>query len=361
MKYRLRVVLICLIGLLLIAYRQIKSDPAQVPIVHDPPTPSIQAQPDRPFRLAAHTLFLDEPIAQLAVEAGFDTIIQVFPWRDLNPRPDVYAWQAADDMVAVAQEHNLDLVVRLDMPPLWATRVDPADLPFDLNAYLDFVEATVTRYRGRILGYIVWNEPNLAVEWGGWVAEPKQYVEVLCQAAARIREADPQAKVIAAGLAPTNEFSYRAMDDRAFLQQMMAHDAAHCFDVLSVHDYGYGLPPDDAHDAHGGLNLARLTDLHEILLNANATQPVWITELGYTIQPGLHPHVSADDQADYLLGSFKRVRTEWPWVEMFTVWNLSYTGGDEEMQGFSIINPDLTLRPAFQRIAEMRRQLEQKR
>lgn len=361
MKYRLRIVLIILIGLMLIAYRQIKSDPARVPIVHDPPTPLIQSRPDRPFRLAAHTLFLDDLIARLAVEAGFDTIIQVFPWRDLNPQPGNYTWHTADDMVAVAQKYGLDLVVRLDMPPYWAVRTDPAGLPFELDAYLDFVSAIATRYQGRVLGYIVWNEPNLAVEWGGWVAEPKQYVDVLCQAFTRIREVDPQAKVIAAGLAPTNEFSYRAMDDRAFLQQMMAHNAARCFDVLSAHDYGYGLPPDDAHDAHGGLNLARLIDLREILLSANATQPIWITELGYTIQPGLHPHVSADDQANYLLGSFERVRAKWPWVEMFTVWNLSYTGGDEEMQGFSIINPDRTPRLAFPRIADMRQQLEQSR
>ncbi|HSD83382.1 MAG TPA: cellulase family glycosylhydrolase [Anaerolineae bacterium] len=323
--------------------------------------PSPEPEQDHTFRLAAHTLFLDEPIAKLAVEAGFDTIIQVFPWRDLNPQPDVYAWQAADDMVAVAQKNRLDLVVRLDMPPFWATRADPADLPFDLNAYLDFIEAIATRYQGRILGYIIWNEPNLAVEWGGWVAEPKQYVEVLCQAFTHIREIDPQARVIAAGLAPTNEFSYRAMDDRAFLQQMLRHDAGRCFDVLSAHDYGYGLPPDDAHDAHGGLNLARLIDLREILLEADAPHPIWITELGYTIQPGLHPHVSADDQANYLLGSFERVRAEWPWVEMFTVWNLSYTGGDEEMQGFSVINTDQTPRPAFQRIADMRRQLSPNR
>ncbi len=319
--------------------------------------PTLQPQPASSFHLAAHTLFLDEPIGKLAVEAGFDTIVQVFPWRDLNPRPAVYTWQAADDMVNVAQEYHLDLIVRLDMAPMWAARSDPAGLPFDLNAYLDFVAAVATRYQGRILGYIIWNEPNLSVEWGGWVAEPKQYVDVLCQSFARVRQADPQAEVIAAGLAPTNEFSYRAMDDRAFLQQMMTHDAARCFDVLAAHDYGYGLPPTDPHGEHAGLNLARLIDLHDILLAANAAQPIWITELGYTIQPGLHPDVSPTDQAHYLLGAFERVRAEWPWVEMFTVWNLSYTGGDEEMQGFSIIGPDQSPRPAFDVVQDMRRQL----
>ena len=189
-------------------------------------------------------------------------------------------------------------------------------------------------------------------------AEPKQYVDVLCQAFTHLRQSDPEAKVIAAGLAPTNEYSYRAMDDRAFLQQMLSSGAAQCFDVLAAHDYGYGLPPTDLHGEHAGLNLARLIDLHDILVAANAAQPIWITELGYTVQPGLHPNVSPTDQANYLLGAFERVRAEWPWVEMFTVWNLSYMGGDDEMQGFSIINPDQSPRLVSRVIQDMRHQLE---
>ena len=347
---RRRVVLICSIVLISIVYVEIK---------RDPPTPAPQLPPDRSFHLTAHTLLLEESMAQLAQQAGFDSIVQVFSWRDINVQPGVYTWEITDDMVAYAQARHLDLIVRLDMPPYWAVRFDRAGLPFDLEAYLTFVDAVVTRYRGRILSYIIWNEPNLAEEWGGRVAEPRQYVDVLCQAFTRLRQIDPAAKVIAAGLAPTNEFSYRAMDDRAFLQQMLAvSGATQCFDVLAAHDYGYGLPPSDPYGEHMGLNLARLLDLHDILVAANAPQPIWITELGYTIQPGLHPDVSPTDQANYLLGAFERVRADWPWVEMFTVWNLSYMGGDEEMQGFSIINPDQSPRPAFDVIQDMRQQLE---
>jgi hypothetical protein len=330
------------------------------PVLHEPPIPNLpipNPRQPRAFRLAAHTLFLDSPVAELASQAGFDTIVQVFPWRALNPRPNYYDWTAADLMVRVAQSQQLDLIVRLDMPPFWATRADPSGLPFELEAYLDFVGAMAARYRDYIIGYMIWNEPNLAEEWGGWVAAPMQYVDVLCRAHAVIRPADPGALVIAAGLAPTNEFSPRAVDDREFLRQMMAAGAGECFDVLAAHDYGYGLPPDDPHDAHVGLNLARLIDLHEIMTEAHASQPMWITEVGYTVQPGLHPHVSLSDQADYLAGAFERVRREWPWISVFTVWNLSYTG-DAEMQGFSIIEADRTPRPAFEVMPNLRRQLD---
>lgn len=373
MKHWMRAAQVCLVLLILVVCAS--PAPANVtvtptsrpapastqPAFHEPPIPTLpppHLRQARTFRLAAHTLFLDMPVAELATRAGFDTIVQVFPWRDLNPRPDYYDWTAADLMVRVAQTQQLDLVVRLDMPPFWATRADPSGLPFELEAYLDFVGAMAARYRGYILGYVVWNEPNLAEEWGGWVSAPAQYVDVLCRAYAVIRQADPRALVIAAGLAPTNEFSSRAVDDREFLRQMMAAGAGKCFDVLAAHDYGYGLPPDDPHDAHAGLNLARLIDLDEIMTEAHTSQPMWITEVGYTVQPGLHPHVSLDDQAAYLAGAFERARREWPWIGMFTVWNLSYTSLDAEMQGFSIIEADRMSRPAFKVIPDLRRQLD---
>ena len=59
-----------------------------------------------------------------------------------------------------------------------------------------------------------------------------------------------------------------------------------------------------------------------------------------------------------LAGAFERVRHEWPWIEMFAVWNLSYTSLDAEMQGFSIIEPNRSPRPAFDVISRLRRQLD---
>lgn len=138
------------------------------------------------------------------------------------------------------------------------------------------------------------------------------------------------------------------MDDRLFLQAMLAAGAADCFDILAVHDYGYGLSPDSHRTVQSGLNLARITYLHDILLAYNTPKPVWITELGYTIHPGDQPAVSAELQAEYLLGARQRVAQEWPWVKLFTVWNLVYgRAPEDEMSGFSLINPDGTPRLAY--------------
>jgi hypothetical protein len=347
--------------------------PQDDPITYAPPTPDLPPpHPHRElsFRNAAHTVFLDEVIAPVILEGGFDTVVQVFPWRDLNPEPDRYVWDASDYMVRMAQTYNLDLVVRLDMPPGWAILPEEysyGSIPFNLSAYADFVTAIAERYRGYMLGYIVWNEPNLAAEWSrsggdlnqhweafdGWVAKPADYVYVLCVAYERIRAADPDALVVAAGMAPTNEMSPRAIDDREFLRGMYAAGAQDCFDVLSVHDYGYGLSPEAPREMYDGLNLARILDVRDIMLSYGDDRPVWITELGYTIQPGMHPYVTEEDQAAYLVGALRRVWREWPWVEMFTVWNLCYgLPLDSEMAGFSLVAPDLTPRLAYRALQE---------
>ena len=50
--------------------------------------------------------------------------------------------------------------------------------------------------------------------------------------------------------------------------------AAGCFDALAVHDYGYGLSPEDERGTHGGLNLARILDLHDVMLEYGDVKPV---------------------------------------------------------------------------------------
>jgi hypothetical protein len=349
------------------------SPPRPTHVIHQPLAPDLPPLPPRrelPFRHAVHTLFLGETVAQLTSDMGFDTIVQVFPWRDLNPRPDLYAWEASDAMVRTARAHKLDLVVRLDMPPDWATVPDECargGFPFDSHAYADFVAAVAERYRGHVLGYIIWNEPNLAAEWSrsggdlphhwesydGWVARPEDYVNLLCLAQARVRAADPEALIVGGGLAPTNEFSPRAMDDREFLRRIVAAGGAGCFDVLAVHDYGYGFSPEDERGAHEGLNLARVLDLRDIMMDYGDSKPVWITELGYTVHSQLQPAVSEQEQADYLVGAFQRVRRDWPWVEMLTVWNLCHGTPEDEMSGYSLVEPDLTPRLAYPALQNM--------
>lgn len=305
---------------------------------------------------AVHTLFIDETILEHAEMIGFDTIVHVLEWRRVNPAPGEFVWDWSDAWIELALARNFNLVLRLDMPPDWAKRVEQADphgLPFDLAGYADFVDAAATRYKNGAISWLIWNEPNLAAEWShsgdhlifhyeaelGRVAYPPDYVGVLGVAYDRIRSADPAALVVAAGLAPTNEISGRAVDDRLFLDQMLAAGAGECFDALAVHAYSYLQQPAAEHQPDG-LNLARIEDVHMIMKNHQLDdKPIWVTEMGYTVDDVVHEPVSLKNQADYLVASLERINKEWPFITLTTVWNLQYGGDfDKEMRGYSLLD-----------------------
>jgi hypothetical protein len=295
----------------------------------------------------------------LVSDAGFDWVVQVFSWREMARWRGLYDWEHPDAVVRGAEYFNLKLAARLDQHPDWA-RAEPADNgpPDDLSDYGDFVYAVASRYKGQIEGYVIWNEPNLAIEWGGDDPDPEAYVEMLKVAYTRIKEADPGALVVSAGLAPTNEQSTQALDDRLFLERMYQAGAEQYFDVLGAHAYGLGHPPDDPYGAHQGLNISRIHDLREIMVaHGDADKPVWITELGWTTSSSeeqARQAVTPEEQADYLVETYRQAREEWPWCTLLTVWNVGVgIPGDEKTMGYGIIKPESGPSPAYFALKEM--------
>jgi hypothetical protein len=313
----------------------------------------IGCQPADMPRLAAHTLRADDRSLALARAAGFDTIVQVFAWREIEPTRDQFHWEATDQVVAAAEYYGLDLVVRLDQHPAWVSDVEPPlNAPPDhLADYRHFVERVAWRYRGRVRAYVIWNEPNLASEWGGRPPDPAAYTQLLRAGYEAVKAGDPAALVVTGGLAPTNGDGDRALDERAFLRGMYRAGAAPYFDVLGAHPYGFGLSPDAPATTNDGLVFGRLADLRAIMLeNGDAHKPVWVTEMGWTVDPPPDPRdigVSPAQQATYLTGALDRVRREWPWVELVTVWNLSQPAPGDPFGGYSLIDPAGTPRPAY--------------
>jgi hypothetical protein len=306
-----------------------------------------------PLHLAAHTLQVDDPTLQRVQAAEFDTIVQVFPWREIEPTQNQFHWEATDRIVAGAEYYDLDIIVRLDQHPVWASPADQSlnAPPEKLEDYEDFVRRVAERYRGRVRAYIIWNEPNLAIEWAGQRPDPIAFTRLLRVGYAAVKAADPDALVVAAGLAPTNSNDATALDDRLFLQQMYQVGAGAFFDILAAHPYSFGQPPSapQRDNEHPAFN--RLAELRQIMLdNGDATKPIWITEMGWTVDP---PPEQADigvalgQQADYLAEALQIIRRDWPWVELVTVWNVSPPGEADPFGGYSLLDEAGQPRPVY--------------
>ncbi|MCB0163963.1 MAG: hypothetical protein KDI79_07050 [Anaerolineae bacterium] len=304
-------------------------------------------------RLAVHTLNVDDRLLQLARDAEFDTVVQVFAWREIEPTQDQFHWEATDQIVAGAEFYGLDLVVRLDQHPAWASAVDLSlnAPPDDLAHYEDFVRHVAERYRGRIKAYILWNEPNLAIEWGGQPPDPVAFVDLMRFGYDAVKLADPDAWVVSAGLAPTNSRDASALDDREFLRAMYQAGAADYFDVLGAHPYSFGLAPAAPQSDSDHPAFSRLAELRAIMAeNDDDDKPVWITEMGWTIDPPPEQadiKVNLEQQAAYLAEALNIIRADWPWVELVTVWNLSIPGQDDPFGGYSLLDDTGAPRPAL--------------
>jgi hypothetical protein len=309
--------------------------------------------PRRSLRYAVHTISADARDLALARQAGFDTVVQLFSWRQIEPTRGQYHWQYPDEVVQGAEYYGLDLVIRLDQHPQWASQVTTAlnAPPDDVADYAHFVSAVAMRYRGRVKAYIIWNEPNLAREWGGRQPDPARYVALLSAAYQAIKAADPGALVVSAGLASTNSQDETAMDDRTFLEAMYQAGGKSYFDVLGAHPYGFAYPPDDPHDAHEGLNMARMEDLRAIMVeHGDGDKPVWATEIGWTVAArgqDTWQTVSPQQQADYLVGALKRARREWRWLQLVSIWNLDGALQASQWSGYGLLDAAGQPRPAY--------------
>jgi photosystem II stability/assembly factor-like uncharacterized protein len=302
---------------------------------------------------AVHTLRADDARLQEAQDLGFRAVVQVFSWYEIQPSPEEWHWQFPDFVIRAASYYGLDVIVRLDQPPEWALPHEGASaaLPFDTRAYLTFVQTVAQRYRGQVRAYVIWNEPNLAREWGA-PPDPEAYANLLEQAYEAIKQVDASARVISAGLAPTNEQSKHALDDRLYLERMLQAGALPFLDALGAHPYGFAYPPDDPRGAHDNLNMNRLLELQAILAeNGGASTPIWATEVGWTTEALGEESwlaVTPQQQADYLARAWEMVSTTFPTLEVFTVWNLS-TGlpPEDEKAGYSLLEQDGTPKPGF--------------
>ena len=317
----------------------------------------------RALPLAIHTLHADDSALRQIHDLGATSVVQVFSWSEIEPTRGEFHWEYTDWLMRAAAYYHLRVIARLDQAPRWATDASGAldAPPTNPNDYADFAAQVAARYRGQIAAYIIWNEPNLAREWGNQPPDPAAYVALLKTAATRLRAIDPSARIVSAGLAPTNDSNATALDDRAYLRAMYAAGARGAFDILGAHPYSFANPPDDPRGAHGELNFLRLQDLRDIMVaNGDAAKSIWVTEFGYpteTPPATAYLRVSEDDQARWLVRAYEIAREQMPYVGLFAVWNLTRQSPATDPQaGYSLIHTDGTPKPAYSQARAMQKE-----
>ena len=355
----------------------------QAPLRIDPMVPIAHTSP-KPY--GVNTFLEQEPEVEVMEasldrvrEAGFAWIRQQFPWEDIEihgqgdfedrrHEPVRSAWDKYDRIVEAAEERGLGVIARLDQPPAWALGAEARagviqTPPTEVSEFGAFAEAVAARYRGRIGYYQIWNEPNLAVEWGGNPPDPAAYTDLLCEAARRIKAADPDAVVLSAALAATIETGPLNLSDLLYLQAMYDHGAGACFDIMSAQAYGLWTGPTDRRVDPSRTNFPRPLLLREIMVrNGDASKPIWASEMGWNALPEgfagdpIYGRVTEEDQAAYAVQAYQRAQSEWPWMGPMNYWFLKRASDREQDQAFyyfRMLEPDLEPLPVYDSLSEL--------
>ncbi len=323
-----------------------------------PPPPPQVVETANP-KLGLHTRLADEPSpARIArtlamVRAmGAPWIVELFPWAYHEPEPGRYDWSHADLVVEQARQQGLRVIARLDIVPAWARPAGSSTRYLDEEHYADYaryVAAFARRYRGRVEHLVIWNEPNLAFEWGGRPPDPAAYAALLRVVYPAVKEANPEAVVLAAGLAPTVEppEGGRAYNDLLYLQALYDAGAGASFDALAAHAYGrtapFSQPPDPAR-----VNFRRVELLYRVMeRNGDAEKKVYITEAGWNDHPRWVHAVRPAQRITYTLEACRWSETQ-DWLDLLAFWQFGMPWGGSSFQVYyTFVAQDFTPRPIY--------------
>lgn len=250
----------------------------------------------------------------IADELGVGWTRILFYWSELEREgPD--DWNEFHAPIPVLEREiagGREVVGLLAHTPAWATDGIPgAGVPRGLylspddpdNLWAGFVRETLTRYNGLVSRWIIWNEPDIALDTYGaqWQGTTEDYYQLVKTAYIVAHEVNPDAQIHLGGLTFWHNPTYL----REFLAVASADPTAiendYYFDVVSLHIY---FKPETTPEI---VNAIRMMLAERGLED----KPIWINETNAPpyddpTQPWIEPvyRVTQQMQASFLLQQF---------------------------------------------------------
>jgi hypothetical protein len=286
-------------------------------------------------------------IAAKLAAAGVRSVRIDLGWRSIEPqRHRLSSWyvRLADRCVNLVRAKGMDVLATVLWTPGWANRGGGASAPPRRAADFARIARWAARhFRGRVLAWEIWNEPNDRSFWRG---SAKRYARLLRAAYPAVKAGDPNALVVFGGLMHN--------DDR-FLAQAYASGARGAFDVMATHPYQGDAVPETPDGGADSWLIAHVPAVHDLMArHGDGGKPIWFTEFGWSMHsnwPDMEAWqrgVTPEEQAAYLGRAVALVRLSYPYVER-VFWYKDAARGDESeiYSGYGLLNADLSTRPAY--------------
>jgi hypothetical protein len=185
-------------------------------------------------------------------------------WIELEPNQGQWQFERLDHFVALAEQHGTSLLLPLGVSPQWAVGpyLSNNSPPQSLDLWRTYVKTVVSRYKGRIKAYEIWNEPNLRDFWAGTM---EQMVTLTKEAFQIIHAVDPDAIVVSPSA--TADFGI------PWFEEFLKKGGGQYVDVIGYHFYVAKLPEE---------LVPLIQRVRQVIAeNKLADKPLWNTEQGW--------------------------------------------------------------------------------
>lgn len=215
------------------------------------------------------------------VEMGGTNCPANFAWIGIEPNQGVYDWSYVDHQVDEALARGLTIFAYTGLTPDWALppatlaqygpgcgyRFPPADQY--IPQFEAFFRTLAARYRGKVVYYEFWNEPN-GCSWindgcsNGHMAHT--YVPWLKRWYAAMKQGDPDCVLAVGGL----DYNEGVTNGRQYIEDIYANGGGDSFDAVAIHPYGWPL------------HWEAIDDTYQVLVNhGQGHKKLWLNEYGW--------------------------------------------------------------------------------
>lgn len=204
---------------------------------------------------------------KIARELGARYLRFGISWHAVEKSPRRYDWCFWDELVELANYYGIQLLPYVAYTPEWAASEQDhfwSRPPRDVHWFGEFMFQVVSRYRGDIHSWEIWNEPDLPEYWRGTAG---QFADLVIEGTKQIRRADPKAVVVLGG--------FSGGPDKLFTTVLEQYHLDRYVDVVALHGYPESWHEPRTEDFYGQ-NITRMSQLA-----GPSGVDVWLNEFGY--------------------------------------------------------------------------------
>lgn len=278
-----------------------------------PITTSIVASPN--LKLIGVHDFYPAQDSHVLKASGAQVVRLPITWHLFEARgprlTDAWFWDALDKNINAIEASGAQVIIQMAQTPCWASSApDKHCQDANYTAYLKYpptnpahygkaLARLAARYKGRILAYEIWNEPNLTVNWPPYqpravlndaynsfidLTTAAQYTALVKASYSRLKAADPNAFVLAGSIAG---------GDAAYVTALYQSGIKGYFDALSMHPYT-DVAPNTGNMSYGPSECPAtviepkiwcfklgVERIKQAMLKAGDARKIWFTEFGF--------------------------------------------------------------------------------